>query len=235
MSHLPHIQILPFYHQMFQRLNLGRVRLRYSGIRIYSGIYSGYSASGSRIAGMEIQVFRNEKSSQTNAYSHYSNYSYSGLIPNERALSVVWKLLISSAKSEEVTEALFEKMSDSSEGDSMNQAKYSASGVSPALIHGRFIHVQLYSNHRESSCGYNFHRTPNLKALWTDSSCGQIYCSWISTENFEHCCMFAVCFFFLSWFLPLLSIVSYFVHAEIIILPQLLLISQSDWLIYRCR
>ena len=63
----------------------------YSGIRIYSGIYSriysGYSAPGSRKAGMEIQVFRNENSSQTNAYSHYSNYSYSGLIPNERALS----------------------------------------------------------------------------------------------------------------------------------------------------
>ena len=66
---------------------LGRVRLGYSGIRIYSGIYSGYSAPGSRIAGMEIQVFRNENSYQTNAYSHYSNYSYSGLIPNERVLS----------------------------------------------------------------------------------------------------------------------------------------------------
>ena len=60
----------------------------YSGIRIYSGIYSGYSAPGSRIAGMEIQVFRNRKSSQTNANLHYSNYSYSGLIPNERALKV---------------------------------------------------------------------------------------------------------------------------------------------------
>ena len=74
----------------FGRCHLGRVRLGYSGIRIYSGIYSGtysgYSAPGSRIAGMEIQVFRNENSSQTNAYSHYSNYSYSGLIPNERAL-----------------------------------------------------------------------------------------------------------------------------------------------------
>ena len=58
----------------------------YSGIRIYSGIYSGYSAPGSRIAGMEIQVFRNRKSSQTNANLHYCNYSYSGLIPNERAL-----------------------------------------------------------------------------------------------------------------------------------------------------
>ena len=32
----------------------------YSGIRIYSGIYSGYSAPGSR---MEIQVFQNRKSS----------------------------------------------------------------------------------------------------------------------------------------------------------------------------
>ena len=35
-----------------------------------------------------IQVFRNENSSQTNAYLHYSNYSYSGLIPNERALNL---------------------------------------------------------------------------------------------------------------------------------------------------
>ena len=33
-----------------------------SGIRIYSRIYSGYSAPGSGIAGMEIQVFRNENS-----------------------------------------------------------------------------------------------------------------------------------------------------------------------------
>ena len=47
---------------------------------------SSYSAPGSRIAGMEIQVIQNENSSQTNAYSHYSNYSYSGLIPNERTL-----------------------------------------------------------------------------------------------------------------------------------------------------
>ena len=73
-------------------LTLRRVRLGYSGIRIYSGIYSGiyssYSVPGSRIAGMEIQVFRNENSSQTNAYAHYSNYSYSGLILNERALSI---------------------------------------------------------------------------------------------------------------------------------------------------
>jgi len=61
--------------------------LGYSGIRIYSRIYSSYSAPGSRIGGIEIQVFRNGNSSQTNAYSHYSNYSYSRLIPNERALS----------------------------------------------------------------------------------------------------------------------------------------------------
>jgi len=43
---------------------LGGVRLGYSGIRIYSGIYSSYSAPGSRIGGMEIQVFRNENNSQ---------------------------------------------------------------------------------------------------------------------------------------------------------------------------
>ena len=48
----------------------------------------GYSAPGNRIAGMEIHVFRNGNNSQTNAYSHYFNYSYSGLIPNERALRV---------------------------------------------------------------------------------------------------------------------------------------------------
>ena len=57
-------------------------------IRIYSEIYSGCSAPGSRIAGMEIQVFRNENSSQTKAFLHYSNYSFSGLIPNERDLSL---------------------------------------------------------------------------------------------------------------------------------------------------
>ena len=39
---------------------------------------------------MEIQVFRNRKSSQTNANLHYSNYSYSGLIPNERALRLLF-------------------------------------------------------------------------------------------------------------------------------------------------
>ena len=63
-------------HALFGRVGVG-----------YFGIYSGYSAPGSRIAGMEIQVFRNENSSQTKAYSHYSSYSYSGLIPDERVLS----------------------------------------------------------------------------------------------------------------------------------------------------
>ena len=52
----------------------------------YSGIYSGYSAFAIRIAGMEIQVFQNRKSSQRNTNLYYSNYSHSGLIPNERAL-----------------------------------------------------------------------------------------------------------------------------------------------------
>ena len=59
-----------------------------------SGIYSGYYAPGNRIAEMEIQAFRNENSSQTNAYLHYSNYSYSELIPNERALSFVFSAFI---------------------------------------------------------------------------------------------------------------------------------------------
>ena len=63
----------------------GRVRLGYSGIRMCSGIYSGFPAPGSRIAGMKIQVFRNENCSVPHTYSHYSNYSYSGKIPNERA------------------------------------------------------------------------------------------------------------------------------------------------------
>ena len=74
---------------------LGRIRLGYSGIRIYSGLYSGYSAPRGRIAGMGIQLFRNENSPQTNAYSHYSNYSYSGLIPNERTLAFITYVLFS--------------------------------------------------------------------------------------------------------------------------------------------
>ena len=75
--------ILLVYH-MFK----GAFVLGYSGIKIHSRIYSGYSAPGSRIAGRETQVFRNKNSSQTNAYSHYSNYSYFGLISNERALRI---------------------------------------------------------------------------------------------------------------------------------------------------
>ena len=72
-------------------LILGRVRLGYPGIRIYSGkysgMYSGYCVPRSIKAGMEIQVLLNENSSQRNAYSHDSNYSYSTLIPNESALN----------------------------------------------------------------------------------------------------------------------------------------------------
>ena len=37
---------------------------------------------------MEIKVFRNDNSSQANSFLHYSNYSYSEVIPNERALSL---------------------------------------------------------------------------------------------------------------------------------------------------
>ena len=71
----------------FMQTTYGAFVWKYSGIRIYSGTYSSYSAPGSRIAGMEIQVSRNRKSSQTNANLHYSKYSHSGLIPNERTLN----------------------------------------------------------------------------------------------------------------------------------------------------
>lgn len=38
---------------------------------------------------------RNENSSQKNASSHYSNYSYSGLMPNKHALNCIdWELLL---------------------------------------------------------------------------------------------------------------------------------------------
>ena len=39
------------------------------------------------LLGAEIPLFQNENSFQINAYLHYSNYSYSGLIPNKRALN----------------------------------------------------------------------------------------------------------------------------------------------------
>ena len=48
--------------------------MEYSRIRIYSGIYSSYSAPGN--------------SSQTNAYSRYCNNSYSGSIPNKCVLTL---------------------------------------------------------------------------------------------------------------------------------------------------
>ena len=82
--------LLSITSQISQAHNLieGAFALDDSGVRIYSRIYSGYSAPGSRIAEMEIQVFRNENSSQINAHSRCSNYIYTGLIPNKRALSV---------------------------------------------------------------------------------------------------------------------------------------------------
>ena len=40
-----------------------------------------------------LQGFRNENSSQTNAYSHYSNYPYSGLIPNKGNLEIKFKII----------------------------------------------------------------------------------------------------------------------------------------------
>ena len=52
-------------------------------------MYPRYSALGSGIAGMESKypgTSQKTCSSQTNASLHYSNFSYSGLIPNERAL-----------------------------------------------------------------------------------------------------------------------------------------------------
>ena len=55
-------------------LHLGRVRL---GIFRNKNVFRNI-----------FRLFRNENSSQTNAYLHYSNYSYSGLIPNECALSL---------------------------------------------------------------------------------------------------------------------------------------------------
>ena len=54
----------------------------------YSEMNSRYSVLGRRMAGINgIQVFQNKNSSEANDYLHYLNYSYSGLIPNKRALS----------------------------------------------------------------------------------------------------------------------------------------------------
>ena len=75
-----------------QQVDLGRVRLGiFRNKNVFRNIFRLFcileqnSQNG-------IQVFRNENSSQTNAYLHYFNYSYSGLIPNERALSVVKRI-----------------------------------------------------------------------------------------------------------------------------------------------
>ena len=68
---------------------LGRVRLGiFRNKNVFRNIFWLF-CSWDQNSQNGIQVFRNENSSQTNAYLHYSNYSYSGLIPNERALSVL--------------------------------------------------------------------------------------------------------------------------------------------------
>ena len=71
-DHSPIFKTMPVAKNIWRILNtiasirhLGRIRLGHSGItiysRTYSGIHSSYSAPGSRIVGMEIQVFWNEK------------------------------------------------------------------------------------------------------------------------------------------------------------------------------
>ena len=69
--------------------HLGRVRLGiFQNKNVFRNIFRLF-CSWEQNSQNGIQVFRNENSSQTNAYLHYSNYSYSGLIPNERALNVL--------------------------------------------------------------------------------------------------------------------------------------------------
>ena len=66
--------------------NLGRVRLGiFRNKNVFRNIFRLFF-SWEQNSQNGIQVFRNENNSQTNAYFHYSNFSYSGLIPNERAL-----------------------------------------------------------------------------------------------------------------------------------------------------
>ena len=67
---------------------LGRVRLGiFQNKNVFRNIFRLF-CSWEQNSQNGIQLFRNENSSQTNAYLHYCNYSYSGLIPNERALSL---------------------------------------------------------------------------------------------------------------------------------------------------
>ena len=72
---------------------LGRVRLGiFRNKNVFRNIFRLF-CSWEQNSQNGIQVFRNENSSQRNAYLHYSNYSYSGLIPNERALGLFANLL----------------------------------------------------------------------------------------------------------------------------------------------
>ena len=49
--------------------------------------HSVYSAIGSRMNGMIFRSFRKRNSSQKNTNTVYSEYSYSGIVPKERALN----------------------------------------------------------------------------------------------------------------------------------------------------
>ena len=66
---------------------IGRVRLESIRNKKYIlGIYSSYSALGSRKTGMKSKYSGMRIAPKRTLTVHYSNHSYSGLIPNERAL-----------------------------------------------------------------------------------------------------------------------------------------------------
>ena len=55
---------------------------------LYSVFHSVHSAIGNRMNGMIFRSFRKRNSSQKNTNIVYSEYSYSGILPKERALSI---------------------------------------------------------------------------------------------------------------------------------------------------
>ena len=82
-----------FLHFFSLVLHLGRVLLGiFRNKNVFRNIFRLF-CSWEQKSQNGIQLFRNENSSQTNAYLHYSNYSYSGLIPNERGLKVIHETL----------------------------------------------------------------------------------------------------------------------------------------------
>ena len=52
-----------------------------------NSVHSVHSAIGSRMNGMPFRSFRKRNMSQKNAITVYCEYSYSGIVPKERALS----------------------------------------------------------------------------------------------------------------------------------------------------